>query len=250
MLPLCSDPLDTAAWQAALVDLLERPVQVCYGRSRTTPVQVRSTVDGGVAIRLHHMFAAAPAEIVAALAAWIRVGRRARRASATLDGWIAGRLCELPRPLPGRLLTRGAVHHLGALLPDIIRRHIPELRGAPPPITWGRRTRSRGIHSLHLGSFDPETRVIRIHPVLDHRRVPEFFVSFILFHELLHALMHALMHAAAPPGPDGRARRAHHPPEFRRRESAHPDYDRALRWEGRELPDLLRRARRGCRRDS
>ena len=37
-----------------------------------------------------------------------------------------------------------------------------------------------------MGSFAVEDRLIRIHPVLDHPSVPDYFVAWIVFHEMLH----------------------------------------------------------------
>jgi hypothetical protein len=88
--------------------------------------------------------------------------------------------------------------------------------------------------------------VVRIHPVLDQPLVPEWFVRFILFHELLHAELDTSGASAgfeAPPATG--ARRRFHGPEFRRRERAYPDYRRALEWERRHVRALIRSARSG-----
>jgi predicted metal-dependent hydrolase len=91
--------------------------------------------------------------------------------------------------------------------------------------------------SLQLGSFDPETTLIRVHPVLDQPAVPRTFVRYVLFHELLHA---ELNEPCAP----GR-RMQHHGREFRRREAAYPGTAPALAWQERHLSALLRSARSG-----
>lgn len=61
-----------------------------------------------------------------------------------------------------------------------------------------------------------------MHSALDHPEVPEFFVRFIIFHEMLHAELKVQ---------DKRGRRCIHSREFRRREHAHPDFERAKKWE-------------------
>jgi hypothetical protein len=78
-------------------------------------------------------------------------------------------------------------------------------------IGWGVR-RSWG----RLGHYDPSHNTITLSPVLDAHKVPRFVVSFIVYHEMLHAVFEG----AADYG-----FRRHHPPEFRRAEKSHPDYE-------------------------
>jgi hypothetical protein len=81
---------------------------------------------------------------------------------------------------------------------------------------------------------------VRIHPALDRGDVPEWFVRYVLMHEILHA--------ALPPRLGKGRRWVHHGPEFRAREGEYVDYQRALKWEERNLPRLIRQARRGVAR--
>ncbi len=74
-----------------------------------------------------------------------------------------------------------------------------------------------------------------MHPVLDQSRVPDWFVRYILFHELLHALL--------PKEHDAAGRALHHGPLYQRRERAYPDFERARAWQARNLPRLIRDAR-------
>ncbi|MHC4550197.1 MAG: hypothetical protein ACYTEZ_15615 [Planctomycetota bacterium] len=221
-------------WEKLLAERLGRRVAVVYGRARTLPVQVvddRRTVR----VRLHRLFAAAPREVGEALAAWLRAGRRARRACALLDAWLDARLAALPPRPPRRvrLRARGDHHDLRPLAASLFAAELAgDFEARPrPEVTWGRRARSRARRALQLGSYDPAARLVRVHPVLDQAFVPDWFVRYVLFHELLHAV-----------SPDGR----HHGPGFRARERAYPDYARALRWQRRHLGRLIRAARRGA----
>ena len=213
---------------------------VSFGRSRTAPVQARHTSEGWE-LRLHRMFASAPNEVLDALARWLAVGRRARRASRLLDEWIHTELESSDPPRrPTRLEPVGRTHDLAAMAESALALDFAGEFGAEHPapvVTWGRRARSRSRRSLRLGSFDPETHLVRIHPVLDQAAVPTWFVRFVLKHEILHAVL--------PPyrGPDGRW--IHHGPDFRRRERAWPEYSAAVSWEERNLPRLIRSAREG-----
>ena len=233
----------TEEWSRFLTEGLNVPVEVRYGRSRSVPVAAKPSLVRGVpgfTVRMHRMFEAASPEVRDALVKWLRVGRRARRAGTILDDWIQAALAEAPRPTrESRPLEPAGRHHdLSALAEELFTTTFagdfePLDR---PGLTWGRRARSRSRRSLRLGSFDLETRVVRIHPVLDQEGVPAWFVRFVLMHELLHAVL--------PPRLSG-SRWIHHGPEFRKRERAHPDYERAVRWEEENLTRLIRAARTG-----
>ena len=76
-----------------------------------------------------------------------------------------------------------------------------------------------------MGSFAVEDRVIRIHPALDQACVPDYFVAWIVFHEMLHG-KHEVKRE--------NGRRRFHTPEFLEEERQFPDYDRACAWEKAE----------------
>lgn len=75
-----------------------------------------------------------------------------------------------------------------------------------------------------LGHYDPVHHSITISPVLDSPAVPRYVVAYILYHEMLHALFGDV--------PSAGGRRRHHPPEFRRAETSHPDYAAAKKFLG------------------
>ena len=208
------------------------------------------------ALRLHRCFAAAPDEALAAVATWVKAGRRsprAREALAVLRRHFTAHRKATPAPPRPRapLRPQGRTLDLGPLCADLDRRYFGGELGVD--VTWGRgaascdpldaggraargrRRRSRRP-TLQLGSYDHDLRLVRIHPVLDTPTVPRYVVASIVFHELLHA--------ALPPVERG-GRRLVHTPELRRRERLFPDHARAERWIARHLSELLRARRRG-----
>ena len=92
--------------------------------------------------------------------------------------------------------------------------------GAVPKIP---KTPRGGRRHIIFGSWDFRAKLVRIHPALDAADVPEFFVTFVIYHELLHAVLDPL------PTPSGR--RCIHTAEFRRREKLHPDYAPSMTFE-------------------
>jgi len=234
---------DEHAWSSYLAAELRVPVGVVFTRSRRTPVAVRAIRDprGALEVRLHHLFTDTPAEVRGALTSWLRSGRRAPRATDRLDAFIAEILRRAPPPTARRIVaTPGEHHDLERIARELLEGELaldfpPET--ARPTIVWGRRNRSRTRHSLRLGSYDSDGRLVRIHPVLDQPAVPEWFVRFVVFHELLHAVF---------PIRRGEGRRwIHHGRAFRLRERAYVDHDRAHAWERAHLARLIRSARTG-----
>ncbi|MCA8979612.1 MAG: hypothetical protein H6831_10310 [Planctomycetes bacterium] len=231
-------------WQAFLQARLDYPVDVRYGRSRSTPVQLLAGKPGlerGYLVRLHRFFETAPDEVAEDLAAWMRAGKRARAACARLDGWIKDRCAELPdAPARAEAVRPTGLHHdLAPLSAGVLERYFAAdfHSSAPPPATWGKREKSRARRSLRLGSYCSRKRLVRVHPVLDSAAVPTWFVESVLHHEFLHAALPTEL------GSDGR--RLHHGPLFRSRERRHPDLDRALAWQTAHIARLIHCARKG-----
>ena len=210
-----------------------------FGRARRQVIVVQDR-GAHLTVRMNAVFGEAPGEVALAVAKWMRNGRRSRRACERLDAWIAEVGPRLKPVRPARLRPQGERYDLSAILNELLRSEFArtELEGNAPGITWGRRSSSRPRRSLQLGSFDPETALIRIHPVLDQPAVPRFFVRYVVFHELLHAALED-----EPAGPKGR--RPHHGPRFRRAEHAYRDYTRALHWQEEHIAELLHSARTG-----
>ena len=82
-----------------------------------------------------------------------------------------------------------------------------------------------------MGSFAVEDRIIRIHPALDQEFVPDYFVAWIVFHEMLHG-KHEVRRE--------HGRRRFHTQAFMDEERTFPDFARACAWEKQHLDRLLR----------
>lgn len=189
--------------------------------------------SGRAIVGLHHMFLDAPEPIRKALGTWI-LRPRTKSAGKKLESFIAERRHLIaPRTVrPVALRTQGRFVNLQELYAAV---NAAEFDGAvDTPITWGKMPTQRRRRSIRFGSYTPGDNLIRIHPYLDQAFVPVFFIRYIVFHEMLHAAM------GIEEGPTGRRRI--HPPAFRKREEAYPEYERALAWMNDEanLRRLLR----------
>ena len=129
------------------------------------------------------------------------------------------------------LCSRGVVYDLHRLLHELndefFGGKLAHLR-----VTWmtGVRAVDRKRRGLTFGSYDSRLDLVRIHPCLDGKNVPEFFVRFVLYHEMLHALMDQ-------PRRPGK-RHVVHTEKFRRMEKRFPQYADAKMWEEQFVRNL------------
>jgi hypothetical protein len=187
---------------------------------------------GVLTFRIHHMFLGAPPAVVRALGRYAQ--RQDRAAANMLRSFVDAneesiRRQTQPRPVPCDV--QGRYHHLQEIFDDLNERYFDGAISAR--ITWGPRTKRRGRRrSIKLGSYTCEDALIRIHPVLDAKDVPTFFVAWIVFHEMLHEI-HDM------PVVDGR--RVYHTRQFRQAEASFEHYAEAVLWERTNLHKLLDR---------
>jgi hypothetical protein len=128
------------------------------------------------------------------------------------------RASDITRRRRGRKIissARGRFYNLDKLFDRLNRLYFDE-RLEKPELTWSQR-RTRRI----LGHHDSVHETIVISKTLDSRDVPEWFVEYILYHEMLH-----IKHPARII--DGR--RYYHTTAFRADERRFPRYEEAQLW--------------------
>lgn len=185
---------------------------------------------GTLEARVHHMFLDAPPHVVDALVRYLTRGDR--DASAALGDFIDDngyQVARRKRSVP--LVSKGKHHDLLAIAQKLNDRYFAG--SVNVLITWGKRptTKTRERKTIKLGSYSAIDRLVRIHPALDRKSVPRYFVESIVFHEMLHHVI---------PGSRGLGRMNMHPPEFKEREREFRHHQRALDWEKRHIGKLLR----------
>jgi hypothetical protein len=231
-LPIVFDeaPLwDCASLEAALRREAEQPIQLTLTDNRSVLLSVCRR-QGAALLRLHRMFLHAPLDVVRAVARGIR--RRHRKSEAGVRRFMNEnlfRVRHVPRELPP-LLPRGQAYDLSEIFARLNARFFGS--SLLVPVTWGRGGGRARPGGLTFGSYDPVLRLIRIHPVLDRREVPLFFLESVLYHEMLHHHMGGV--------PDKSGRTVYHSRAFREAEARYPQHQRALAWEKENLPYLLR----------
>jgi hypothetical protein len=197
-----------------------------------TMISVRRDRGPVYRVRLHHMFVSAPAVVARALARYI--SHNEGQASRFLSRYIEENQHVIRRASRRRapaltLETLGEVYDLQEVFDDLNHMYFEGKIDAR--ITWGARGgRRRRRTSIKMGSYSVEDRLIRIHPALDRRFVPRFFLEWIVYHEMLHQV-----HDIPVIG----GRRQFHTPEFLAQESNFEHFERARDWERKNLDRLL-----------
>jgi hypothetical protein len=229
--PTIEQETDRVATALALYLPPGKTLELRLTNNHYSMISVRRKPDG-YRLRLHRMFVGAEPRTVRALARYMV--HNDRRASTLLGDYIERHQHiirqQKRRPRQMTLRTDGRHHDLQAIFDRLNTAHFAD--GLQARITWGPVTsRGRRRRSIKMGSFAVEDRIIRIHPALDQDCVPDYFVAWIVFHEMLHG-KHEVKRE--------NGRRRFHSPEFLADERQFPDYERACAWEKANLDRLLR----------
>ena len=173
-------------------------------------------------LRLHWMFLHAGNEVCREIAAFIR-NRKCNTPS--IGKFIRdNKDCIRKSVRTCALNVQGRYYNLKEMFDLINRRYFNDRIRAS--ITWGKK-RSRWYKGKRtLGSYDENTNLIRINPLLDQRSVPRYFVEFVVYHEMLHADMLLKKDGMRSPV---------HSKEFKKREILFEKYKNAVKWEKNHL---------------
>jgi len=217
--------------EGKLATYLEAPVNLAITDNVHTMVSTRPMPDGGFKVRAHHMFLTADRRTIKAMAHY--VARPNNRSSRVLGGYIRDNrnlIRERDRQKTRRVILRqsGKYFDLQELLDDLNKRYFND--EVEVKITWGKEPPQRRRHSMRMGAYIYEDRLIRINPGLDREFVPRYFIEWIVFHEMLHDL-----HSFKMVG----GRRMSHTNEFHEHETRFEHYEAARQWEIENLHRLL-----------
>ncbi|HSX04330.1 MAG TPA: hypothetical protein VLG76_06345 [Rhabdochlamydiaceae bacterium] len=129
-----------------------------------------------------------------------------------------------------RLKTQGEHYHLDQIY-EKINQHYFEGK-LDLKISWFGNHKSVAKRRVILGSYNHRKGLIKIHRVLDHSHIPDYFISFIVYHEMLH-------HVLPPLWGRYRRRRIHHS-EFSAREKQFEEYALAKEFRKGFIKELFK----------
>jgi hypothetical protein len=198
-----------------------KPIHLTLTSNTVSMLSIREK-EAAVFIRLHRMFLNADSDVLDEIGAFIN---RNRRPAQKVKEFIhRNKACIKERKLRALYSKpRGQYYNLYDMFEALNKAYFSN--SVLSAITWGNKCPRRAVRKRRLGSYQRDRDIIRINPVLDSKKVPRYFVEFIVYHEMLHAAL-AVEY--------GNARQRVHSLEFKRRERLFKNYALALQWEERK----------------
>ncbi len=197
-------------------------VDLVYNDNRTTMVSILEKKRKYIRLSIHQMFKKASEAVVEALVDFIH-NHKKRDSSALLQDYINKNLSTYrydQKLDPSKLVSLGQVHDLKLLYHRLNRKYFNNALDLQ--ITWFGQGRKKKGCQMTYGLYVQPLRLIKIHRLLDRRVCPEFYIEYVIFHEMLHELHKPYKGASC----------THiHTPEFRAHEKLFNDYERAIAWE-------------------
>ncbi|NGX31757.1 MAG: hypothetical protein K940chlam8_01138 [Chlamydiae bacterium] len=169
-----------------------------------------------LSVSMHHLFLDADHQMIEALVTYFKKGRGAKQASFLINAFIEEKR-HLIEDKKEALITQGNVYDLLELYEKTKSIYFNDCIEVDVTyfITPLKRRRHITLGLYHRG-------IVKVNRVLDSVECPQYFVEFILYHEMLHHLFPTKMI---------NGRRVMHSKEFRRKERAFKEYKLATYWQ-------------------
>lgn len=188
--------------------------------NRSTMLSVKWEPDY-TKVSLHRMFLQAPRNVMQALACYLK--GEDKKLAPSIRAYIEHNLQRLDYSHEldlSKLETKGRVydlqkiyHHLNRVYFD----HSLDLH-----ITWFGHGRRRSCNRVTFGLFHDPLRLIKINRLLDNKRFPDYFVAYVIYHEMLHYV--------CPTYVDEKGQKHIHSKEFKEREQEFKHFKLAQQW--------------------
>lgn len=214
---------------------LKMDLELVINENRSTMLNLLEKRRGSARLSLHKMFLDAPEDVIEAIAHYVRGTRKKRSEQAlVLRGYIQQNLSrfeashQLDRT---KLVQEGRVYNLEPLYHELNHRYFEGSLALAVTWfgAWGRNNRSR----ITFGQYHDNLRLVKMHRILDDPFFPQYFVSFVLYHEMLHAVVPGFV--------DERGRFCTHGKAFKERERLFELYPEAIAWEKQNKKHFFRR---------
>jgi hypothetical protein len=197
-----------------------KPIHLTLTSNTVSMLSIKEK-ESAVFIRLHRMFLNADSDVLDEIGAFIN---RNRRPAQKVKEFInCNKACIQERKMRAVYSKpQGRYYNLSDMFEALNKDYFSN--SVSSAIAWGNKSPRRTVRKRRLGSYQRDRDIIRINPVLDSKRVPRYFVEFIVYHEMLHAAFAV---------ESGSTRQRVHSLEFKRRERLFKNYALALQWEER-----------------
>jgi len=218
------------AFKIRLAQHLKMDLELVVNENRSTMLNLLEKNRTFVRLSIHKMFLKAPDPVVSAIAHYVR---GTRKENSILRLYIQEHLAQYDYTYlvnQNQLLHAGNNYNLKLLYDEINIKYFDCKLDLS--ITWyGKQKKSRNSTRITFGQYLAGLRLIKIHRILDDSFFPEYFVSFVIYHEMLHSVISGSL--------DARGRYCFHSAAFKRREKAFEHYWKAIEWEKNNKKQLF-----------
>ncbi len=212
--------MSIALFQEELEDDIGKKLQLKINDNRSTMLSVKWEPDC-TKVSLHRMFLKAPQNIMQALACYIREENGVMHPK--IKAFIESGLQKLDYSSvldPKKLYQIGNVHHLKQIYDDLNREYFNgKLQLA---ITWFGKFNYRNRNRVTFGLYHDSMKLIKINRMLDSPSFPDYFVAYVIYHEMVHHVCPAYV--------DERGINRIHSKEFKETESKFKYFGLAEKW--------------------
>jgi len=212
-----------------MIETLQEQLEVSSGQklkirindNHSTMLSVRWEIDH-TRLSLHRMFLGAPGNVMEDLACYLKRGKN-ETLPATIKAFIEHQMQQMDyshKIKNHKLVTEGNHFRLCSIYKQMNQEYFADELDLQ--ITWygeaNRLFRSR----INFGLFSDPLKLIKVHRSLDQPDIPDYFVEYVVYHEMLHNV--------CVPYVEKGGNTVIHTSEFKEREKQFKYFHEACRW--------------------
>lgn len=207
----------------------KKKVEVKINDNHSTMLSVKWGRDC-TKVSLHRLFLEAPKNIMDALTCHIL--QENSRVAPLVKAYIEDRLKEIDYSNTidkAKLNTQGIVYDLQGIYDEINDEYFGN--EIDLKITWFGNRHTKNRSRLTFGLYHQALRLIKINKMMDTEKFPQFFVEYVVYHEMLHHL--------CPSYYDFSGKHKVHTREFKAEEKKFKHFEKAKKWLKANSPKLF-----------
>lgn len=174
----------TLSFQKQLENSLGMKLHLKINDNRSTMLNVKWEPDC-TRVSMHRMFLQAPQNVMQALACYLKGDDR--KLAPSIKAYIEDTLQKMDYTHQldlTQLETKGFYYNLNEIYLRLNREYFDNRLKLH--MTWFGKGRRRRCKRLTFGLYQDPLRLIKINRLLDHPYFPDYFVDYVVYHEMLH----------------------------------------------------------------
>lgn len=214
------DNQQTLTFQEQLENSAGIKLRLKINDNRSTMLSVKWEPDC-TKVSLHRMFLQAPQNVMQALACYLK--GEDRKLAPSIKAYIENNLQRLDYSHEldfSQLETKGRIYDLEKMYHHLNAEYFDEPLGLH--MTWFGERRRRVCKRVTFGLYHDPLRLIKINRLLDNKYFPDYFVSYVIYHEMLHYV--------CPTYVDENGYKHIHSKAFKEREKKFKHFKEAQQW--------------------